>query len=308
LQTTKTYTANGKLLLTGEYLVLDGANALALPTKLGQYLTVETDDKTKPIIHWQSYNSDSFCWFEAKFDLVTFEIIGTTSTEIAKMLIRIFEIIQSEKNDIFDDSLSYKITTTLDFDKNWGLGTSSTLISLVSQWSGVDPFLLLEFTFRGSGYDIACATVNNPFVYNIKDKSNAPKVTLHSNITENLYFIYLNKKMNSRSAMEHYNESRPIENEIIETINNIAKEIIDCSDFQRFCGLIQKHENIIAEIIEIKPVQELLFGDYKGQIKSLGAWGGDFILAASDLGFEHNKSYFKSKGYSVFFDYKTLIH
>ena len=35
-----TYRANGKLLLTGEYLVLKGALALALPTKLGQTMTV----------------------------------------------------------------------------------------------------------------------------------------------------------------------------------------------------------------------------------------------------------------------------
>jgi len=28
--------SNGKLLITGEYLVLDGAKALALPTKYGQ--------------------------------------------------------------------------------------------------------------------------------------------------------------------------------------------------------------------------------------------------------------------------------
>ncbi len=36
-----TFRSNGKLLLTAEYLVLDGARAIALPTKLGQSLTVE---------------------------------------------------------------------------------------------------------------------------------------------------------------------------------------------------------------------------------------------------------------------------
>lgn len=35
------FKSNGKLLLTGEYLVLDGAVALALPTKMGQIMTVE---------------------------------------------------------------------------------------------------------------------------------------------------------------------------------------------------------------------------------------------------------------------------
>ena len=34
----KTFYSNGKLLITGEYVVLDGAKALALPTKYGQNL------------------------------------------------------------------------------------------------------------------------------------------------------------------------------------------------------------------------------------------------------------------------------
>ncbi|MEM0993828.1 MAG: GHMP kinase, partial [Bacteroidota bacterium] len=34
------YYAHGKLLLTGEYAVLDGAVALAVPSKLGQRLDI----------------------------------------------------------------------------------------------------------------------------------------------------------------------------------------------------------------------------------------------------------------------------
>jgi mevalonate kinase len=37
----ETFYSNGKLLITGEYLVLDGATAFALPTKIGQNLIVE---------------------------------------------------------------------------------------------------------------------------------------------------------------------------------------------------------------------------------------------------------------------------
>jgi hypothetical protein len=38
---TQTFYSNGKLLLTGEYVVLDGAEALALPTRFGQNLKVK---------------------------------------------------------------------------------------------------------------------------------------------------------------------------------------------------------------------------------------------------------------------------
>ena len=41
--------ANGKLLLTSEYLVLDGAKAFAIPTKKGQSLHVEITEKNDSI-------------------------------------------------------------------------------------------------------------------------------------------------------------------------------------------------------------------------------------------------------------------
>lgn len=37
--------ANGKLLLTGEYLVLDGALSLAFPTRKGQTLLAKKSEK-----------------------------------------------------------------------------------------------------------------------------------------------------------------------------------------------------------------------------------------------------------------------
>ena len=58
---TKEFYSNGKLLLTAEYLVLDGAQALALPTQLGQKLIV-TDGK-EDILHWKSLDADgSICY------------------------------------------------------------------------------------------------------------------------------------------------------------------------------------------------------------------------------------------------------
>ena len=44
---TQTFYSNGKLLITGEYVVLDGAKALALPTKFGQSLLVKDRKSTR---------------------------------------------------------------------------------------------------------------------------------------------------------------------------------------------------------------------------------------------------------------------
>ncbi len=43
----------------------------------------------------------------------------------------------------------------MNFDKNWGLGSSSTLINNISSWAKINPYDLLWSIGKGSGYDIA---------------------------------------------------------------------------------------------------------------------------------------------------------
>jgi len=70
----ETYYSNGKLLLTGEYLVLNGAKSLAVPTKFGQDLEV-TPALGKKII-WKSYDADGSIWFEDEI-LFEFQFLNT---------------------------------------------------------------------------------------------------------------------------------------------------------------------------------------------------------------------------------------
>ena len=72
---TQTFYSNGKLLITGEYVVLDGAKALALPTKFGQSLVVKQGPKNQ--IKWTSFDSDKSIWFE---DIILFEEVKTKIT------------------------------------------------------------------------------------------------------------------------------------------------------------------------------------------------------------------------------------
>ena len=61
---------------------------------------------------------------------------------------------------------------------------------------------------------------------------------------------------------------------------------------------MEKHEIIMSDVLEIETIQEKLFPDFKGVIKSLGAWGGDFVMAISK---DNPKDYFKEKGYQLFY-------
>jgi len=80
--------ANGKLLLTGEYLVLDGAQALAIPTKYGQGLIIEK--RAQEGLKWESYDEYGNCWFQQDFP-----DFNTPSKEpLVERLRQIFKAIQ----------------------------------------------------------------------------------------------------------------------------------------------------------------------------------------------------------------------
>ena len=69
-----------------------------------------------------------------------------------------------------------------------------------------------------------------------------------------------------------------------------------------FKGL-KTHERVISEMIGLPTVKEQLFQDYEGIVKSLGAWGGDFVLATGD---DKTRSYFKSKGFETVISYSKM--
>ena len=61
----KKFHANGKLLITGEYLVLKGALALAAPLNKGQTLSVTQSKKSG--LSWRAEIPNGL-WFEVQFD------------------------------------------------------------------------------------------------------------------------------------------------------------------------------------------------------------------------------------------------
>jgi hypothetical protein len=60
----------------------------------------------------------------------------------------------------------------------------------------------------------------------------------------------------------------------------------------------------MSQILRKTTVKERLFSDYPGAIKSLGAWGGDFILA---VGNDTTPTYFKNKGYTIVLEYRNMV-
>jgi len=294
--------SNGKILITGEYFVLNGALSLAVPTVYGQYLEINYNDSN--IINWTSYNNNKEIWFKCELDKDSLKVRYSSSKEVSEIIKELISFIR-EKESNFLKSNGSIINTELTFDKDWGLGSSSTLINNISKLSGVDPYELNDKFFNGSGYDIACAESNSSLLYRLyDDKKEITKIDFNPSFKDKLYFVYLNKKQNSLDEIIDFKEK--VNSKIgISEISEITKRIIICKDQSEFNKLIREHENIISELISKDKIKDKLFNDFNGEIKSLGAWGGDFILASSNE-FE-TKKYFKNKGFNFIFEFDKLI-
>jgi mevalonate kinase len=300
----KTFYSNGKLLITGEYLVLDGSKALALPTKYGQYLTVSSGENRE--IHWTSFDKDKSIWFK---ETISFsEIIKYKKAENQSVKSTLIEILHEAfllNPEFLNSSEGYRISTELTFPKFWGLGTSSTLINNIAQWLKINAFELLKNSFGGSGYDIACAQNDFPIFYQIIDgKPEVEIVNFNPVFSENLYFVYLNQKQNSKTAIVAYYKKQNNLSAVLPKINKITVEIAEAITLEKFQELLQKHENIMSDVLEIPTVKNSLFSDFNGTVKSLGAWGGDFVLVVSN---ENPTDYFKAKGFETIISYSDMI-
>jgi len=293
--------SSGKVLLTGEYVILNGALSLASPTKFGQHLKFEENQSN--LINWKSFNYDGNIWFECSIKNENLEIKSTSSKKISNTLIKIINHIR-DYNPSFLKENGSDILTNLTFDKNWGLGSSSTLISNLAKLSGVDPYILNNKIFSGSGYDIACADSISPIVYQLnKDQKTIDEVSFKPSFYEKIYFIYLNNKQSSISEIENYNKNRASDS-IIKEISNITSTILQCNSIEEFNKLIASHELIISNLISKPTVKETFFKDFNGSIKSLGAWGGDMIMATS---YDDPNKYFREKGYSTILKFDELL-
>jgi mevalonate kinase len=286
------YYTKGKLLISGAYGVLDGAIGFALPTKLGQRFCFETDRSEN--IECKAVDHKGNTWFEAQFDVKSLAPIKSNSEEIADTFSKLLIAARSLNTDF---NYSFTLATTLEFDREWGLGSSSTLIAALAQFTSVNPYELLDLGFKGSGYDIACANAEGPIRFQrIGKEVSVTPVNWRPSFVDELHLVYLNQKMNSREAIAHYRKAQSSDlflNELSRLSISISEEN---SDINRFEKLLLEQENLLAARLGITTIADQLFADRpEGIFVSLGAWGGDFALFTR----KKNIPYLQDKGYST---------
>jgi len=302
------FRAHGKLLLFGEYFVLDGCKALAWPTRFGQSLEVSKDDVLVKGLYWKSINYKGEIWFEAYFD-EELNLLHGLGDEIAVRLQKFLMHARALNPAFLKDGFYHEAIITADYPSEWGLGSSSTLIYLIAQWAEVDAMELFFRSFTGSGYDIACAGASGPILYQLEKEKQAiwKEIALSKEDLQGVYFVYLGKKQDSREGIAHYQKHKSEAKETVTQLDTLIEDFLKNRDRKHLLSSILKSESIIGSTLNLPLVKDQFFADFPGEIKSLGAWGGDFVMALAGETSFGTAAYFQEKGYEVIFPAKDLL-
>ena len=306
MNTKQHWYSHGKLLLSGEYLVMEGAKAFALPLKQGQSLLLRKTDVAGRL-SWNAFLKNS-SWFNAVFETKNLNLVETNNQSLAGNLQKILQAVRELSPGFLGDKSGFAVETKLDFDPEFGFGSSSTLISNLAWWAEIDPYELLHLTFGGSGYDVACARMNSPIFYQLKDSEPViDKVNFTPDFSKQIYFVYLGQKQKSTESIQNFKSSAVFGKDDLMAITRISEQIPMVSSLREFEGLLNEHENRLSTVLGRPTIKSLLFKDYKGTVKSLGGWGGDFVLLTGNQPESDFRADMLNRGFPVVFTYDELV-
>jgi len=287
--------------------VLNGAKALAVPLKFGQRLQVEENDQG--FISWQSIANDGSDWFTGKYDLHDFHIIESSNPETAVHPQRLMLAAKKLNPSFCKDSAGGHVVSTLNYPLLWGLGSSSTLIAAVAGWAGIDPFRLHFEVSKGSGYDIACAISNKPLIYSlINGNPQFETVSFSPSFSDKIFYVYQGQKQDSAEGITTFKKrnSNP-DSSLIAAASILTDRMLRAATLNEFEQVIREHEIIISELLGAKPLNKTLFSDLPGEVKSLGAWGGDFCMLTWQEDLALLPAYLKSKSLETWFNFNDIV-
>lgn len=303
----KVLKARGKLLISAEYMVLHGSLALALPLKKGQSMELIGSDKSR-LFSWKAFREEGL-WFSAVYDSHTLDVVKTDDQEKAEHLRKLLGVCM-EMNPLFWKELrEWDVETRLDFSPDWGLGSSSSLTALLAQWAAIDPLDLHFRISRGSGYDVACAITGRSIVYSLSDKGPGYKaVSFKPPFASRLYFVWLEAKQPTASHLAKVADRVTPYKEDIDHFTRLTQSMLEAGELSDFQNLMEEHEARLSAITRQQRVSETHFPGLQGSVKSLGAWGGDFVMIASEQEPAALFNYLDKLGLTTRFRYNDLVY
>ncbi len=296
----QSFFSRGKLILMGEYAVLHGVDALCLPLKTGQELTITPSENGQ--INWEWYYRD-YLVAGFSFHPATLSILNINKGEPAWVL-RLLELVREKKPDFLSNGAT--LTFHNRFPVNWGLGTSSATVSSVCRLAGIEPYTINEKLTGGSGADIATTTANNWILY--RKTLTIPQrweIPLSYRFAENTWFIYSGKKQETARHINKVTSQYQKNFGSWAPVNEFVYRFVAATTLPELMKIVNDHELFIAEATGLNTIRDK-FPDFPGTLKSLGAWGGDFFMALSHQKDDFVRDYFSSRGYTDIFSWKQL--
>lgn len=291
------FNAPGKIMLTGEYAVLHGATALALPTLKGQHMRVSHDRNG---LLWKSFDPNGQ-WYEGTWNHRG-KIINTTDDRVSKKLALLLRTAQQLNSEF--QPFAHEVNCTLEFPTNWGLGSSSTVIALVAQWAKVDAMELFMRSWQGSGYDVAVAAAQQPIAYRLSKEGNPiwNVISCAPPDPKEWFFVHQNKKQSTYDEIDRIKKNTFPQAQLDE-LSILNNAIINAKNNDHYEAALLEHERIISALIQKPRLKDKLNTNLF--VKSLGAWGGDFFLTR--LRSEADEDKIKQMGYFVIFNWVDFV-
>ena len=183
------------------------------------------------------------------------------------------------------------------------------LLTVFGKATLTDRYLMPGESFQDMFARVACAYADGPVLYRLSGQT--PEIIpvvapLFEAFSAQLYFIYSGKKQNSREGIARYRALKtggfhP------EAIEKLTLGFLNAKTLTELETVIREHEMLVGEALQLSPVKAQFFQDYWGEVKSLGAWGGDFVLATSERPESETRTYFQQKGFNVVKPWKSMV-
>lgn len=299
--------AHGKLLITAEYMVLHGSKALAVPLQLGQMLRrIRSEDERT--FTWKAFDRSQL-WFSVTIDPLRMKVLSTDDPPRARYLCKLFKACIEMMPSFQEDLFKWDVETHLEFSPEWGFGSSSTLTALLSEWAEVNPLDLHFMTSEGSGFDVACAIASGPIQYRLREgEPHYLHVPFHPPFSDHLYFAWLGSKQPTAAHLSSLaGKLRPGYPEI-HRFSLLTEEMTTATELDHFRSLMEEHEELLSTLLGMKRISEQRFPDLQGSVKSLGAWGGDFVMIATTQPEDKLYDYLYQRGIELIFRYQDLVY
>lgn len=258
-------------------------------------------------IHWISQNENSEKWFECKLNLIDFSIEKTTDEERAGFIQSLIRAAAQLNSDFLSQWKKYRVVTQLEFDSEWGWGSSSTLTTNLARWAELSPFELYFETQKGSGYDVAAAMASGPILYQKSEEElSFEGFDMNPDLLDHMYVFYQGKKSDSAKSVRSWKSVKKWTSGDVALVSEMSEKIAGGCGVSEAIDIFKEHERLLSGLLDLPLVQDQYSGFEGGVIKSLGAWGGDFALALHpDQNYSEN--YFKSHSIDTWFRLADIV-